>query len=341
MRQMKNSSIALVLALAVITSSCLVVAAERRCGDRLERALDMMHQRSHLARRRYEPDSDLDPIYRQRLRSAPIDVSVTKLVVEIPNPKSNNRVDPSNWAKVERCSYEPSNNSIRTRVAFNELAVTGLVQLVAHDLAASSPISRQQQPEPRLLLPAESCRMSLRLRRAGMEFYTSPIARGRGQMRIRTESSFLEPRFASIYAYGCRPMVNSMIQPYSDRLMDSEPRIRRSGGAAAAAADADTKKTRIYDPTISDSANLLANSSAYDDSIEEENRLSGNVVAGNPAADALLDSLWRSRADIAREMEDVFLRSASQAITHYFEKQLHPAIKETLMLSMGYTISYG
>ncbi|KAL7301159.1 hypothetical protein TKK_0006131 [Trichogramma kaykai] len=344
MRQMKNSSVALVLALAVITSGCLAVAAaERRCGDRLERALDMMHQRSHLTRRRYEPDSDLDPIYRQRLRSAPIDVSVTKLVVEIPNPKSNNRVDPSNWAKVERCSYEPSNNSIRTRVAFNELAVTGLVQLVAHDLASSLPISRQQQhPEPRLLLPAESCRMSLRLRRAGMEFYTSPIARGRGQMRIRTESSFLEPRFASIYAYGCRPMVNSMIQPYSDRLMDSEPRIRRSRGAApAAASDADTKKPRIYDPTISDSANLLANSSAYDDSIEEENRLSGNVVGGNPAADALLDSLWRSRADIAREMEDVFLRSASQAITHYFEKQLHPAIKETLMLSMGYTISYG
>lgn len=47
--------------------------------------------------------------------------------------------------------------------------------------------------------------MTLRLRRAGIEFYTSPVARGRGQMRIRTESSFLEPRFASIYAYGCHP----------------------------------------------------------------------------------------------------------------------------------------
>ena len=47
--------------------------------------------------------------------------------------------------------------------------------------------------------------MTLRLRRAGIEFYTSPIARGRGTMRIRTESSFMEPRFASIYAYGCSP----------------------------------------------------------------------------------------------------------------------------------------
>lgn len=88
----------------------------------------------------------------------------------------------------------------------------------------------------------------------------------------------------------------------------------------------------------------MANSSAYDDDednmTEEENRL-GGTIAGGTSADVLLDSLWRSRADIAREMEDVFLRSASQAITHYIERQLHPAIKETLMLSMGYTISYG
>jgi len=40
-------------------------------------------------------------------------------------------------------------------------------------------------------------------------------------------------------------------------------------------------------------------------------------------------------------MEDVFLQGASQALTRYIERQLHPAIKETLMLSMGYTISYG
>ena len=50
---------------------------------------------------------------------------------------------------------------------------------------------------------------------------------------------------------------------------------------------------------------------------------------------------WQSRENVAREMEDVFLRGASQALTQYIEKQLHPAIKETLMLSMGYTISYG
>lgn len=95
------------------------------------------------------------------------------------------------WAKVDRCIYEPSNNSVQTRVIFNDLAVSGLVSLMP----------RSQNVD----VAGESCRMSLRLRRAGVEFFTNPIARGRGQMRIRTESSFLEPRFASIYAYGCRP----------------------------------------------------------------------------------------------------------------------------------------
>lgn len=50
---------------------------------------------------------------------------------------------------------------------------------------------------------------------------------------------------------------------------------------------------------------------------------------------------WLSKEHITREMEDVFLQGASQTLTKYIERQLHPAIKEVLMLSMGYTISYG
>lgn len=50
---------------------------------------------------------------------------------------------------------------------------------------------------------------------------------------------------------------------------------------------------------------------------------------------------WQLKEHITREMEDAFLQSASQTLTKYIERQLHPAIKETLMLSMGYTISYG
>lgn len=103
----------------------------------------------------------------------------------------NTKESGHHWARVERCVYEPGHNSLRTRVVFNDLIVSGTVSLMPR--------------HRRALMPAESCKMMLRLRHAGIDFLTSPIARGRGQMRIRTESSFLEPKFSSIYAYGCRP----------------------------------------------------------------------------------------------------------------------------------------
>lgn len=163
-----------------------------------------------------------------------------------------------------------------------------------------------------------------------MEFYTSPIARGHGQMRIRTESSFLEPRFASIYAYGCRSLVSPMPMSHYDRL-DTEPRKRELNSVPGSTASRDSDDDF-------EEENETMKSPIDNDKEEDHPEL---VVAASSSAAAMLDSLWRSRNDIAREMEDIFLRSASQAITHYIEKQLHPAIKETLMLSMGYTISYG
>lgn len=68
--------------LTLLLLSLTVFGGESRCGDRLERALDMMQQRGNSARRRFDTD-DTDVVYHQRLRSAPIEVSVTKLVVEV------------------------------------------------------------------------------------------------------------------------------------------------------------------------------------------------------------------------------------------------------------------
>lgn len=70
--------------LVLLVLSLTVSSGESRCGDRLERALDMMHQRGvNGARRRLDADVDADFVYHQRLRSAPIDVSVTRLLVEV------------------------------------------------------------------------------------------------------------------------------------------------------------------------------------------------------------------------------------------------------------------
>ncbi|KAJ8681564.1 hypothetical protein QAD02_017356 [Eretmocerus hayati] len=365
----------------------LVQCGSGRCGDRLERALDMMQQRTKTTSRRRYDQEDADMVFYQRLSSAPIDVSVTKMVVEIPNTRlstgrasSSSSSAPSSswfgegvngaWARVERCAYEPSSSSVRTRVAFSELSVTGLVQLsAAGNVVVSGGAAERRSVGA---TPSESCKMSLRLRRAGMEFHTSPIARARGQMRIRTESSFLEPKFASIYAYGCRPV---FVQPRdasgsasaaeaaitnNDSFVNSEPRqaVTSSSGSAKAR-HLQSLFGHRYDKDGGDrlmqdvGADLDDNDQDLDlDGDERANRLQGlllgpsghhnnhqqSSVNGN---EDLLDSLWRSRGEIAREMEEVLLSSASQAVTHYIEKQLHPAIKETLMISMGYTISYG
>jgi len=111
---------------------------------------------------------------------------VTWTISQLPE---NTKESGGHWARVEQCMYNPDRNSLKTRVIFNDLSVSGMVSLM---------------PRNHALISTESCKMTLRLRRAGIDFLTSPIARGHGQMRIRTESSFLEPRFASIYAYDCR-----------------------------------------------------------------------------------------------------------------------------------------
>ncbi|KOX79530.1 hypothetical protein WN51_02796 [Melipona quadrifasciata] len=185
------------------------------CGGRLERALDALHKDSN--RRKGLEEEEAGTFYQQKLRSVPLEMSVSRIAVkvifiasivyivnedleQVLDTKTNfqrlllpqgARNSGNPWARVEKCIYEPSNNSLQTRVMLNDLSVSGIVSLMPRD----------HQPP----IPAESCTMTLRLRRAGVDFFTSPIARGRGQMRIRTESSFLEPRFASIYAYGCHP----------------------------------------------------------------------------------------------------------------------------------------
>ncbi|XP_072380633.1 uncharacterized protein [Diabrotica undecimpunctata] len=44
---------------------------------------------------------------------------------------------------------------------------------------------------------------------------------------------------------------------------------------------------------------------------------------------------------LSKEMEDIFLKGIRSLLTSYMQKELQPAIKETLMRNMGYTVSYG
>ncbi|XP_012271548.1 uncharacterized protein LOC105694961 [Orussus abietinus] len=477
------------LMILILTSSTRLIHAHtggwEKCGGRLERALEALHRES-TRRNRLEEEEGI--AYQHELRSAPLDMTVSHVAVKLPQDLT---VRGGPWAQVERCVYEPENNSLQTRLIFNDLSVSGLVSMLPRDFHVP--------------MPAESCRMTLRLRRAGMEFYTSPIARGKGQMRIRTESSFLEPRFVSIYAYGCRPTrldkqikrqdkwpphhplslqqdigldLGEIPVPLGDPYDPPEPRelaaaskeedlavanenrhsralltpeaklgiwrkstwitkirrrrstkselprnlivrliesrspvddgIKTKRSSTSSSKPFDTvdetgsnedpfgvskllklwnrnersteditprdfaaalaRKSSKHMVDVLNSTITLHNVSRTQDGIKDltENSSSKNNFKRETTTTPLieypregrnlpikedavplhldLDSHsrdWQLGEEIAREMEDVFLRGASQALTRYIERQLHPAIKETLMLSMGYTISYG
>lgn len=87
-----------------------------------------------------------------------------------------------------------------THLLFNDLLVSGVVRLLPGD----SPVG-PDSPQPH-----EHCTMTLRLRRAGLDLKAAPdlnaakiVDRGRG-IQVRTESSFVEPHFLSVHAYGCK-----------------------------------------------------------------------------------------------------------------------------------------
>ncbi|XP_034936728.1 uncharacterized protein [Chelonus insularis] len=344
--KMKEFMLMILLGLSYVPSS---ISSWDGCGGRLERALDAMQRDS--ARKNKRENEDQSVIYQQKLTTAPFEMTVTHLVVKVPAGGETTR--DSSWARVEKCHYEPSNNSLRSRVMLNDLSVSGIVSI--------TPSQR------RLSKVGESCRMSLRLKRAGIEFFTSPIARSRGQMRIRTESSFLEPRFASIYAYGCRPtsrmdrqikrhdkpipsVDNQHYEVAEPRQKEIDRRAREediiiANDSTPSRFDfahfdfSPTKKTfwitKLHKEGRKRRSNLPLDISTED--IPENTK--ENYQHYLDESYGIVD--WQSKEHVAREMEDIFLRGASEALTKYIEHELHPAIKETLMISMGYTISYG
>ncbi|KAK2588845.1 hypothetical protein KPH14_001715 [Odynerus spinipes] len=437
----------------ISSESDTVIGNSDGCGERLERALDSLQRDSNRRRNRLEDEeSRREPNYREELRSAPLMMTISRIAVKF-SQGARSRGGP--WARVEKCFFEPSSNSLKTRVTFNDLSVSGTVSLLIREDRRSN-----------VQLPLESCKMTLRLRQAGIDIFTGTIARARGQMRIRTESSFLEPRFASLYAYGCRPTRRDRQLKRQDKwppyypprdevsILSAEPRrlftvsedadlsianesrTSRSSGAPTRTlgtwrnnlwiTKSAVRRRRATKTTMANKNNQQNSSSSSSSSssteieitpgdfatalINSKKQLSNSnetVTLLDPSANSLRnDSIddcdepkanfkraytaiddddhynppresretfllndenlydvfmpgfsydidsndddddggsrsWQSREHIAREMEDIFLRGASRSLTSYIERQLHPAIKEALMLSMGYTISYG
>lgn len=85
------------------------------------------------------------------MRTVPYDMYVTHMRVRVPP------VD--DWVRVDRCRFDPHNASLETRLMFNDLTISGRVNLFNDDSLQKEPVN------PR---PEDSCNMILRLRRAGI-----------------------------------------------------------------------------------------------------------------------------------------------------------------------------
>lgn len=152
----------------------------RICNEKMEKALEGVRRRQ-MAKERLLRLTGYT--LHKPLRTAALDMYVSDMRVRLPQSKS--------WVRVDQCNFNPINHSLDTKLLFNDLSISGRVNLFSDG-------QLQRAPE-------ESCNMILHLRKAGIGFHTEPIRRERGQFNVKTDSQFLEPGFISVYAYGCEP----------------------------------------------------------------------------------------------------------------------------------------
>ncbi|XP_047027264.1 uncharacterized protein LOC124635423 [Helicoverpa zea] len=312
-----------------------VPIAGERCSSRLESALDQMKRR-----KRTQPKNLDTPLSQsidlngyslyQQMRSAPVDMYVTRMRVRLPQN--------SNWVRVEKCYFDPRNVSLDTMLLFHDITISGNVDLYdANDLDRGLPPSRLRRhyAESRALdgpyldeysrnRGSNGCNMILRLRKAGIGFHTRPLNQQPGKFNVKTDSEFVEPGFISVYAYGCEKYINRN----SVRNKDDLPLNRRKRSDEFSF---DPRLRQMYDGQDSRAAD-----NNHDIIYEPRSRVNYERSKLFRPDDELDEA-----EDISREMEDIFTKGIRTLLTTYMKKELQPAIKDTLMRNMGYVISYG
>ncbi|KAI8426411.1 hypothetical protein MSG28_005254 [Choristoneura fumiferana] len=266
----------------------------------------------------------------QQMRSAPVDMYVTRMRVRLPQN--------ANWVRVEKCYFDPRNVSLDTMLLFHDITISGNVDLFdANELDRNIPPSRRLRRhyadnrrydgpyDDSYTKRGNGCNMILRLRKAGIGFHTRPLHQQPGKFNVKTDSEFVEPGFISVYAYGCEKYINRN----SVRNKDNLPLKRRRRS------DEFSFDPRLDQPhEVSDSRSADNNwDSIYEPRTNRVNYERSKLF--RPGDD--LDEA----EDISREMEDIFTKGIRTLLTTYMKKELQPAIKDTLMRNMGYVISYG
>lgn len=202
------------------------------------------------------------------------------------------------------------------------------------------------------------CSMIIRLRQAGIEFRTVPVVEERSRAAtVRTDSYFAEPGFISVFAHGCEGLTasgapkrpNSKRQNLSKRNDDwrlrGRPVLRRRY-------DGPMDLLNARDDIRFDDSLSRNNGEPEDRTFSEyfTNSLRPAQATYHSHGQRPVPDQWQNvelansvelDEAFSRELEDIFSKGVRGLLTSYMQKALQPAIKETLMESMGYKLSYG
>lgn len=250
------------------------------------------------------------------------------------------------WVRVEKCHFQPANRTLDTRLTFPDLTISGRVQIQPSRYGSRTKGRDEAGPFAKDN-DGGSCSMILRLRQAGIEFRTVPLVEDRSRTAsVRTDSYFADPGFISVFAHGCDGLMAAAAGVYG---RPNSKRDRYSMDPPNQREQRSSKSTKVRDTLKFDGDILGYAVGDWGDWLEaapQDRSWSSSSTDGTrrrPGTWQHLELANSAERDeqYTRDLEDLFSKGVRGLLTTYMQRALQPAIKETLMESLGYRLSYG
>ncbi|XP_055616275.1 uncharacterized protein LOC129762231 [Toxorhynchites rutilus septentrionalis] len=281
-------------------------------------------------------------------------VEVANLRVRIPHKLQ--------WVVVDRCHFIEKNRTLDTKLEFPDLQISGRV--IMHPAGGRCD----------MILRLRKAGIEFRT----VPLIPSGVSGKSRQANVRTDSHFSEPGFISIFAHSCegptgikyrinskrRHFVKNQQPPtnydafYKQDYGSEYPQKRSidlpedddlTGGDVFKLTDADSlflepsmfvdvAKEEFTQTATPSTFSAVSNSRTL---YSERSPFAYNAYAGNGAGWQTVETNEALDEAYSNEIDSLFSKGVRGLLTTYMQKALQPAIKETLMESMGYTLSYG
>ncbi|XP_058456907.1 uncharacterized protein LOC131434258 [Malaya genurostris] len=267
------------------------------------------------------------------------------------------------WVVVDRCHFIEQNRTLDTKLEFPDLQISGRV--IMHPSGGRCDMILRLR------------RAGIEFRTIPL-LYSGGVGERSRQANVRTDSHFSEPGFISVFAHSCegptgiKYRINSKRRHFiskhqlnADGFYNNEytnPYQRNMQYRRSLTQDEDDGLTDKDIFKLTDGDSLFLSPSSLDDVIAKDptadgssfaaeghsrtlhsvrNPFSYNAYAGNGAGWQTVESNDALDEAYSNEIDNLFSKGVRGLLTTYMQKALQPAIKETLMESMGYTLSYG